>query len=323
MGAYRRVFLGAGAFAALSAAGMAAASPTVPARAASPDRAEPMAAHQFKADVLCDTGELKSAIETGNTKPAATIRLAPNCTYGYTTANGPASALPQITGRITLVGQTGTKIARDPSATGQFRVADVAPGATLEATNVSFEGGDVDGEGGGILNNGTLYLFRSGVSDNKATGDGGGLSNGSGATALISTSSTISGNTGVSGGGVANSGDLRIAVTRITGNTSPQDGGGGVYTSESGRTTISSSRIDNNFAEFAGGGVLNYGVTALYGVTIENNQNSAAQGFPGGGVYNVVYNIPTPGVVTSVGSTIRANIPDNCYPPGTIRGCEP
>jgi hypothetical protein len=323
MDAYQRVFLGTGVFVALSAGGMTAGPPAVAARAAIPDRAEPMAARQFTTDVMCDAEELRSAIATGNTRFAATIRLAPNCTYGYTAPAGPASALPQITGRITLAGQSGTRIVRAPSATGRFRVVDVAPGATFQATNVSFEGGDVDGEGGGIRNNGTLTLFRSTIRDNKATGDGGGLSNGSGATALVSTSSVISGNTGVSGGGVANSGGLRIATTRITGNTSPEDGGGGVYTSETGSTTISSSRIDGNFAEFAGGGVLNYGVTALYGVVVENNQNSAAQGFPGGGVYNVTQNIPTPGVVTSVGSTIRANVPDNCYPPGTIPGCAP
>ncbi|WP_141576862.1 hypothetical protein [Actinomadura sp. WMMA1423] len=323
MATYRRAFLCAGASLALSAGAMTAASPAVSAQPAPPGRTGPQAARAYTAAVHCSTTELTSAINTGNSRIAATIQLAPNCTYNYTAAAGPASALPQITGRITLVGRTNTKIIRDPSATDQFRVVDVALGATFQATNVSFEGGDVDGDGGGIRNNGTTYLTLTNIRNNTATGDGGGLMNGTGASALVSSNSLISGNSGFSGGGVANYGNVRIATTRITGNTSPQDGGGGVYTSESGNTTISSSRIDSNFAEFAGGGVLNYGVTALYGVVIENNQNSATEGFPGGGVYNVIFNIPKPGVVISSGTTIRANIPDNCYPPGTIRGCAP
>lgn len=280
-----------------------------------------MASLRQSISVPCNTGQLTAAVNTANTQGTGTLLLAANCNYSYLTAAAPSSALPQITGNMQIYGQTGTKISRDPNASEKFRIIDVAAGATLLVTNVSIEKGNVDGDGGGILNNGTVNLAHTDIRDNVATGDGGGINNASlGATATIQSSSTVSGNIGSSGGGVANYGKASILGSAVTTNTA-NGGGGGIYTNENADTTISSDHVDHNFAEFAGGGVLNFGTTRLYGAVIEYNRNSATEGFPGGGIYNVTQNIPTPGVVTSANSTIRFNQPTNCYPAGTIAGC--
>ncbi len=113
-----------------------------------------------------------------------------------------SEALPAITGRVTIQkakqdqGTSGVWIARSANAgTGQFRVFTVEAGGHLTLDQVRVSNGDVDGDGGGIHNAGTLIL-----------------QNGS-----VVTGNTASG----SGGGIYNSGTLQMTGGCLVGNTAP------------------------------------------------------------------------------------------------------
>ncbi len=96
-----------------------------------------------------------------------------------------SEALPAITGRVTIQkakqdqGTSVVQIARSANAgTGQFRVFTVAAGGHLTLDRVRVSHGDVDGDGGGIHNAGTLILQNgSVVTGNTASGSGGGIYN--------------------------------------------------------------------------------------------------------------------------------------------------
>ncbi len=96
-----------------------------------------------------------------------------------------SEALPAITGRVTIQkakqdqGTSVVQIARSANAgTGQFRVFTVAAGGHLTLDRVRVSHGDVDGDGGGIHNAGTLILQNgSVVTGNSASGNGGGIYN--------------------------------------------------------------------------------------------------------------------------------------------------
>ncbi len=117
-----------------------------------------------------------------------------------------------ITGRVTIQkakqdqGTSAVQIARSANArTDQFRVFTVAAGGHLTLDRVRVSNGDVDGNGGGIHNAGTLILQNGSiVTGNTASGSGGGIYNSG---TLTLTGASINGNVaGGSGGGVFNAG---------------------------------------------------------------------------------------------------------------------
>ncbi len=123
-----------------------------------------------------------------------------------------SEALPAITGRVTIQkakqdqGTSVVQIARSANAgTGQFRVFTVEAGGHLTLDRVRVSNGDVDGNGGGIHNAGTLILQNGSiVTGNTASGSGGGIYNSG---TLTLTGASINGNVaGGSGGGVFNAG---------------------------------------------------------------------------------------------------------------------
>ncbi|WP_073779447.1 hypothetical protein [Streptomyces sp. MJM1172] len=75
----------------------------------------------------CSTPSLISAIRTANDGDDSRLILAPHCTYHLTTAYAGQDGLSAITKRITVLGN-GATIQRDPSASGSFRILDVASG---------------------------------------------------------------------------------------------------------------------------------------------------------------------------------------------------
>jgi hypothetical protein len=111
--------------------------------------------------VPCSSPSLVAAVNTANTLSAATLRLAPNCTYSITTPAGTA-ALPQITGQIAFVGGPSTTIRRDPAVVAAFRIIDVGPTGVLRVAGIS------------IQNFGTTSLDRTLVVFNRAANGGGG-----------------------------------------------------------------------------------------------------------------------------------------------------
>jgi uncharacterized repeat protein (TIGR01451 family) len=152
-------------------------------------------------------------------------------------------------------------------ATPNFRIFEIATSTNVAISGLTISNGVAlgagnAGEGGGILNSGTLAVDGLAVSGNQAgdttnPGLGAGLASVSGT--LTVTNSTISGNivTG-NGGGIGN-----IATTKVINST-----------------------ISNNRATSFGGGVINANAGATLGVlnsTITNNRSDSNNAGPNGG----------------------------------------
>ena len=178
----------------------------------------------------------------------------------------------------------------------------------------------IDGAGGGLSSLGEtiVSLTDVGVSENWATGVGGGIDVYTDTEATITIeSSFIGGNTGGWGGGIVVDGDVTLAITAslISGNRSFGNGGGiaaidaavtitdslvgGMSEEEGNRTSgfgggiyafggllhISGTTIANNFAGSEGGGILLEAVETTADATIVNSTISGnATDFAGGGI---------------------------------------
>ncbi len=151
---------------------------------------------------------------------------------------------------------------------------------TVNSNTAAFNGFPAGGgAGGGIYNSGgTLMITHSAVTNNHAgvpdpfaLGDGGGILNDG---TLVITSSTISGNQAYSsGGGIESGGMLTITSSTVSGNgaTGAHDGqpwghGGGV----SGNVTFTNSTLSGNYASLSGGG-LDGGGTISNSTVSDNN----------------------------------------------------
>jgi hypothetical protein len=167
----------------------------------------------------------------------------------------------------------------------------------------TIDGNDAD-SGAGLSNFGIGAITNSTVSNNVASGfGGGGILN---AGKLTIDGSTISGNSGDVGGGVNNGdGTLTITNTVISGNDG--DGGGGLTQFGPGLTTVMDSTISGNTAATGGAGVrLNLGGT----VNIFRTEISGNVAVSGGG--GAIHNGPegTQNTVNIIESTISGNSAD-------------
>jgi predicted outer membrane repeat protein len=117
--------------------------------------------------------------------------------------------------------------------------------------------------GGGILNDGTLFLDgSSSVSGNTAENNGGGIYNNG--TLTLNGSSSVSGNTnGGTGGGILSFGTVTLnGTTRVSGNSS--ENGGGVFVGEGGILTMNDfSSVSGNIATRGGGGISSAGTITM------------------------------------------------------------
>jgi Ca2+-binding RTX toxin-like protein len=179
-------------------------------------------------------------------------------------------------------------------------IADTAIAEILNSTitnnviTVASAGNEINQDGGGIFNAGTLILKNSLISNNKAAAFGGGIYNYGKSTTII-LNSTLDGNTaGGYGGGIGNSGIANIINSTISNNSSEQYGGG---ISNAGIATFTNSTISGNTAKQSGGGIFSVNLTSstvtgkvyLNNSTITNNTadlDSTSDG-TGGGIYNI------------------------------------
>ena len=174
-----------------------------------------------------------------------------------------------------------------------------SPAVTLY--NLGLRGGDnASGNGGAIVNYGSLHLYKSVVSDSSAA-YGGGIYNMSGAYLGIE-HSMVAGNTAtVDGGGIYNLGTAYIVNSTIQYNTA--DNGGGIYNgagSAPASLRMENSTINNNIATIDGGGIYSKGTfhgenSTIYANTATNN---------GGGIYL------DSGTATFMNMTVAYNIAD-------------
>lgn len=221
-------------------------------------------------DGLCDADcSLRDAVLAANGQAGADVIILRAGTYslGVPGAGEDLSETGDldILDDLTIIGDS----AESTFVVGaQDRVFDVHAGVSLELADLTVRGGDVQGNGGGIRNAGTLSLSRVAVSGNRTTGgDGGGIySNGQGATAGVARSA-VTGNTssGV-GGGIAAGETIIVTDSTISGNSAATKGGG-LYTYDLAEGQIANATIANNQAGTEGGGIF---VFATPFISLEN-----------------------------------------------------
>ncbi|WP_345023763.1 hypothetical protein [Nonomuraea roseoviolacea] len=282
--------------------------------------ATPAMADQAALKVSVDCGDvigLINAIVLVNANPqGGTVTLAEDCAYRFEDDFADSgNALPAITGKVSIIGDDSTLIRSSRAGVNLFRILAVNENAELTLKDVTVTGGDTEGDGGGIANEGKLWLFYSTVAGNQAGGDGGGISNEGGTVTLYGSrvltnvvTTPVLGEAG-DGGGLSNNaaGILILKKTKVTGNTADEDGGGiqnqgtlflertdvenneardddGGGLNNLGTATIKDSEFEQNWAGLEGGGINNSedGTLSISGTSFEEN----VSGQDGGGINN-------------------------------------
>jgi len=287
--------------------------------------AAPGASAAASTAVDCSASSLQTAIN--NASPGASLLVSGTCSGTYT-----------INQNLTLIGHRSAVL----DGQGDGTTLTVAPGATVQATNLTITAGDAV-DGGGIDNSGALTLNH--VSVTNSFGDsGGGIFNNSSASLSLKNQTTVSLNdSGSFGGGIYNEGAMTLNSSTVTENLSA-NGAGGVFNTGSVPGTVSNTTISGNFTSGSGGGIFNLldnisltnssvtGNTAvLEGGGIDNNAGtttlknsivtsnaaeSGESGTFGGGIFDFS------GQVLLTGSSgVSGNSPDNCAPTGIVPGC--
>ena len=293
-------------------------------------------------DLICatDSGEctLRAAIEDANaSRGGDTVRFALDPGSVITIENGelrPAAGA----GQLKIIGPGADKLALDGG--GSSRVLSVPAGVTVYVTKLTirngavFEGDDGREFGGGVHNEGTLFLTAVDVTGNTSDTNGGGIHNAAGGT-LVMTSSRLQGNTSESldGGGLWNEGRAVLVLTRVERNVAA-DFAGGIL--NDGRMTLTDSTVEANEGDVGGGGIENGGTLAVSRSTISRNISADhAAGIDNRGTMTLVnstvsgnLNFDDIGGIENVGtlgiysSTITANrtsaVVGGLYPGGTV-----
>jgi CSLREA domain-containing protein len=169
-------------------------------------------------------------------------------------------ALPNLSSNLAIAGPGADEFTVRRDSGGNYRIFTVTGDTTVVSisemtiSNGISNGSDPSDHAGGIANidNGTLTVTDSTISENSAT----------------------------FGGGIANHGTLTVTDSTITNNTAALDGGG-LYTNVNlcCPATITNSTISGNTAGLGGGGVFNFaGITAIEFSTITNNTAPNGQG---------------------------------------------
>jgi hypothetical protein len=194
------------------------------------------------------------------------------------------------------------------SGNSTSRVFEVASGAHVTLDNLSITAGNgvgaYQGEGGGILNFGTLTVSSSTLSDNSAGsgGRGGGIAN---TGILMVSGSTLSDNSAGSGGAIYNFNFAALTVSDSTLSGNSAAVGGRIL--NLGTVTVSGSTLSGNSAAH-GGAIYNFGTVTVSGSILSGN--SATQG----GIYN------DSGTLTVGDSSFCQNTPDDIFGPYTDEG---
>jgi hypothetical protein len=229
--------------------------------------------------VTCGEQALVDAIDLANSTSAKdTLNLASGCTYTMTSAHGStvngASALPLITTPIELIGPA-TITRSSLLGLSSYRIAEVSPTGKLTlTTSVAMTNGSAVGDGGGILNSGSVTLTKSSLTGNSATGNGGGLANvdtpAGTAPAATFTESAVSDNTaGLGGGGIYNGVRGSLTTSGVTGTpmfmerNSAAQRGGGIAAVSSTATTLTQTAVTTNHADVNSGGIYREGGTMI------------------------------------------------------------
>jgi len=239
------------------------------------------AATLFTVSTTNDSGanSLRDAIIHAKANPGATIAFAiPGVGVQTITL---AAALPNIAADVVIDATTQPGYSGTPLIIidGNKSVTDITVtsgvNARLRGLSITHGQGSI---GGGVLNNGTLTLDLSSVTNNSAVSgpaSGGGIYNNGSLTVI---GSTISGNGAGSGAGIFSTGALTLTASTVNGNTASPNGlGGGLLITGTQSQTITNSTITGNTAA-SGGGIDNQGTLAITNSTVSDNIATATDG---------------------------------------------
>jgi DNA-binding beta-propeller fold protein YncE len=162
-----------------------------------------------------------------------------------------------ISKSLNLVGVNKATTIIDGGGTGRVVLINGTPNVGI--SSITMRNGQAIGNGGGIINAGTLTLRDSIVRDNAANGSN------------------------VAGGGITNNGTLTLQNSSVIGNTTTGQAGG-IYNSSGRMLTMSNSSITDNISNGNAGGLRNDGTLTAVTSTISRNQS---HGSIGGGIFNV------------------------------------
>jgi hypothetical protein len=185
--------------------------------------------------------------------------------------------LSNPTGPIKILGPGFDKLAI--SGAGASRVFQVDGGTSASLSGLTITGGATAGDGGGVLDLGTVNLSGDAIVGNSAA-DGGGFAN-SGTAVILG--STIDGNAAsANGGGIFNTGSLALSLSDLSANVTAKNGGG-LY--NTGTAALVFCTVDDNSA-IAGGGIYadpSGSPVVLIGTQVKRNK--------GGNIFGRVINL--------------------------------
>ncbi|MGB0561720.1 MAG: CHAT domain-containing protein [Spirulinaceae cyanobacterium] len=219
---------------------------------------------------------------------------------GGTVSGGSSSRVFNITANNATVQDLTI---RDGVVSGDGAAINRNANGTLTLNNVTITDNSASGRGGGIRNaNGTVALINSTISSNTAGVGGAGIFNNPG-TLTLTNSSVVGNAANRIGGGIWNGGTLSLTNSTVSGNTSNTREGGGIF-SNTGTVTLNSSTVSSNSSQNRGGGIsiVNGATLTLVNSTVSGNTTNAN----GGGISS------TNGDVTLTNSTIAFNT-SNAY----------
>ena len=163
------------------------------------------------------------------------ISFAPGLTGPLTLArSGLGGGTLVIEKRLTITGPSAGIVIQRRSTDPAFRIFRIGSGAIVTLTNLTLRNGKTDGQGGGIINLGTLAL----------------------------TTCTVANNSGVGAGGISNHGRLTLTNSRVANNS-----GNGIFNSDDRTLTLSNVAVASNsgFGIFNRGGTLEFTSGAVTG----------------------------------------------------------
>jgi hypothetical protein len=229
-----------------------------------------------------DYNQLRTGLELSRERDYLDITF--TCTGTIVLTQGP---LPSVYLNLTIDG--GNDIILSGNEAGPL--FGIQPGGSLTLKNITITHGYFDGDGGAIINNGTLNIIHSEFLDNGTSQNGNGG-------VIVSIGELNIADSKFHHNRAANGGALYLtgggSITTITGSkiynneaTSTTYGwGGAIYMSAGARVTIRKSSLSANNAT-DGGAVFIYYTASLIQLQIENStldENWVSDG--GGGIYN-------------------------------------
>lgn len=242
-------------------------------------------------------GSLRSAVAGATSGDTIDFALSPSCGVIALT-----SGTIKIGTDLTIEGPGSGALA--VSGNNAHTVLLVSRGATVTISGLTVEDGQ-SYAGAGIINDGTLILTDSTVSNNGGqTSQGGGIDNGG---TLTLAHDTLSGNGATTGGGIDSNGTLTVINSTFSQNRA-SSGGGAI--ASGGPLTVTNSVFSGNSALNVAGGAISVGTGA---VQVDGSTFTGNSAVSGGGIF---FNTNNPGPDTVADSLFS----DNAATGGTNTG---